>query len=247
MFMNVTAIIPARYASTRFPGKLLAKQTGKFVIQHVYEQVIQARRIDRTIIAVDDPRIADACSNFGADWIMTRSDHTCGTDRLAEVAENITTDLIINVQGDEPELPPENIDTLVQLMCDQTDAGMGTLISQIDNPDDINNLNIVKVVINNQGKALYFSRCPIPFNRDNAPFNRQYYKHIGIYAYRRDVLMMFSKLPPAPLEQMEKLEQLRALENGISIAVAKVQHTASGIDTPEQYQDFLTRWQATSA
>jgi len=241
-YVKSVSVIPARYASTRFPGKLLARQTGKYLIQHVYEQVSQAKLIDEVLIAVDDERIGRACDAFGAKWRMTSGDHTCGTDRIAEAAADLDADIIVNVQGDEPEIDPANIDQLVKLLGEDEKADIATLAAVFQPDEDINNPNVVKVVVSRGKHALYFSRWPIPYNRDNVDQADVYRKHLGIYAYRRDALLRFSKLQPTPLEKMEKLEQLRALENGMTIEVGDVEHGAVGIDTPQQYEDFVKRY-----
>ncbi|KPK77311.1 MAG: hypothetical protein AMJ79_03700 [Phycisphaerae bacterium SM23_30] len=242
--MGNIVIIPARYASTRFPGKLLANQTGKYLIQHVYEQVSRAPLVDAVLVATDDERIGQACDRFGAPWQMTRSDHLSGTDRIAEVAAGLQAEIIVNVQGDEPEIDPANVDRLIELLQTDPRADTATLAAPFEPGDDVNNPNIVKVVLDRQGHALYFSRWPIPYQRDRdytaAP--DIYRKHIGIYAYRRQVLMRLSRMPPTPLEQAEKLEQLRILENGLVIAVAEVKHDSVGIDTPQQYAEFVRRF-----
>jgi 3-deoxy-manno-octulosonate cytidylyltransferase (CMP-KDO synthetase) len=237
----IAALIPARYASSRFPGKPLVNETGKYLVQHVYEKVAQAKSVDEVLIATDDQRIAQACEQFGARWQMTRNDHQNGTDRIAEAVAGIEADIIVNVQGDEPEIEPDNIDRLVEVLQQDNQADIATLAAIFGPGEDINNPNIVKVVVDKNGHALYFSRAAIPYLRekDTQPVYR---KHIGIYAYRRDTLLELSRLPPSPLEQAEKLEQLRALENGMVIAVADVKHTAVGIDTPQQYAEFLQRY-----
>ena len=237
----IAALIPARYGSSRFPGKLLARETGKYLIEHVYERVCQAELVDEVLIATDDERIAQACEDFGARWQMTRDDHQSGTDRIAEVVAGIETDIIVNVQGDEPEIEPGNIDTLIKVLQQDKQADMATLAAVFGPGEDINNPNVVKVVVGKNGHALYFSRHGIPYLRekDTQPVYR---KHIGIYGYRRDALLGLSGLPASPLEQAEKLEQLRALENGMVIAVADVKHLAVGIDTPEQYSEFVQRY-----
>lgn len=240
--MNVTAIIPARYGSTRFEGKLLAQATGKYLIQHVYEQVCQAKRVNEVMIATDDERIGRACDEFGAKWRMTRSDHISGTDRIAEVANELDVDIVVNVQGDEPEIEPGHVDQLVEMMSQDKRADMATLAAIFGEGEDIDNPNVVKVVVDKQGHALYFSRWPIPYQRDDGQATSVYRKHLGIYAYRKDVLLRLSKLEPTPLEQMEKLEQLRALENGFIIAVGDVEHAAVGIDTADQYEEFVERY-----
>lgn len=246
--MSVIAVIPARYASSRFPGKLLAADTGKYLIQHVYERVIQASILDSVIIAADDERIGQTCEEFGARWQMTDVGHASGTDRIAEAVGNSDAKIIVNVQGDEPEIQPDHIDQLVACLQNDTTADMATLSSSFLPGEDINNPNVVKVVTDNKDHALYFSRWPIPYHRDEAKAvnNRLYLKHIGIYAYRKDALLKLSGFQPTPLEISEKLEQLRALENQMMIAVTQVAHHAVGIDTPEQYRDFVKRYREKS-
>jgi len=244
--LGIIAIIPARFASTRFPGKLLANKTGKYLIQHVYEQVCRAQNVDSVLIATDDPRIACACDEFDAPRQMTRSDHQSGADRIAEVAATLRADIIVNVQGDEPEIAPENIDRILELLQNDPYADIATLAAKFSVGEDFNDPNIVKVVTNQKGHALYFSRHPIPFSRDAAN-NDIYRKHIGIYAYRREMLLRLAQMPPTPLEQAEKLEQLRALENNMVIAVGDVEHHTVGIDTPQQYEEFVIRRQKTQA
>ncbi|MBN1436212.1 MAG: 3-deoxy-manno-octulosonate cytidylyltransferase [Sedimentisphaerales bacterium] len=242
--MTVIAVIPARYESSRFPGKVLAKQTGKYLIQHVYERVCEAALVDNVLIATDAQVVAQACDEFGGQCCITRKDHNSGTDRVAEAVSSLDADIIINVQGDEPEILPDNIDTLVRLLQNDNACDMATLCAPFDTAREIQNPNVVKVVTDKQGHALYFSRSPIPYQRDadqglNLKLCR---KHLGIYAYRKNVLLKLSAMPATPLELSEKLEQLRALENGLKIAVANVKHTAVGIDTPQQYQDFVQRY-----
>ncbi len=239
------AIIPARYASTRFPGKPLADRTGKCLVQHVYEQVALARRISRVIVATDDERILRAVAAFGGDAVMTRSDHASGTDRLAEVAARLDDDHIVNVQGDEPEIAPDDLDALVELIA----AGgcpMATLACPYPSDELPGNPNLVKVVLDRAGRAIYFSRSPVPFRRE--PSDRvEYLLHRGLYAYRRDFLLTFASLPPGRLEQAERLEQLRVLEHGYDIAVGVVATAPAGIDTPEQYAAFVARQRASTA
>ncbi len=254
--MRIVSVIPARYGSTRFPGKLLAKKTGKYLIQHVYEQVKQAKMVNSVLIATDDCRIGDACDEFGCPWKMTRNDHISGTDRIAEVAHDLDADIIINVQGDEPDIDPKNIDILARLLTSDNKADMATLSATIKttgpanncqeilaNPDcQLNNPNVVKLITDINNHAIYFSRWPIPFNRDGGATSVVYRKHIGIYAYRKEALLKLSILSPTPLELSEKLEQLRAIENGMTIAVGNVEHLAVGIDTPQQYEDFVNSY-----
>jgi len=240
--VGVIAVIPARYESTRFWGKVLAKETGKYLIEHVYERVCAADAVDEVLIATDDERVGRACEEFGVDWRLTRRDHASGTDRVAEVAQTVAADMVVNVQADEPEIEPSHVDRLVELLRDDKQADMATLAAEFAANEDINNPNIVKVVCDRAGHALYFSRWPIPYRRDvKAGEQGLHRKHVGIYAYRRDALLQLSRMAPTPLEQAEKLEQLRALENGLVIAVGQVSHSAVGIDTPEQYEQFVKR------
>lgn len=247
--MKAVAIVPARFASTRFPGKPLARETGKFLIQHVVEHAQAASRIDRVIVATDDDRIAEAVRSFGGEAAMTRSDHPSGTDRVAEVATGLDADIVVNVQGDEPELDPKQIDRLVEVMIDDPDAPIATLacpFAVLDGADP-KDPNANKVVLDIRSRAIYFSRSPIPYPRihETTGATHQpapYLLHLGVYAYRRDTLLQLATLPPTPLELTEKLEQLRWLEHGLPIAVAVVDQAAVGIDTPEDYAAFVKRW-----
>ncbi|MCK4626913.1 MAG: 3-deoxy-manno-octulosonate cytidylyltransferase [Phycisphaerae bacterium] len=246
--MKVVAIIPARYGSTRLPGKPLLDKTGKPLIQHVVEAVRQVGSIEAVYVATDDERIAEAVRRFGGEAIMTRSDHASGTDRLAEAAEklNLTDDdIIVNVQGDEPEIKPDYIDRLVSLLTD-SGAPMATLAAPL-NADTAEKPDNVKVVLASDGSAMYFSRAKIPYDRDGlrrAQSSRggaEYLLHLGIYAYRKKFLLEFASMPPMPAEQAEKLEQLRALENGHRIVVAVVASATPGIDTMDDYEAFVER------
>jgi len=242
---SALAVIPARYASTRFPGKPLANKTGKPLIQHVVEQVQRAQSIGRIAVATDDQRIADAVAAFGCQAVMTRDDHPNGTSRIAEVVERLGSDLaddaiIVNVQGDEPEIEPRVIDELVDGLADHPDAPMATLAADFAADEDPSDPNIVKLVTDTSGCALYFSRSLIPFDRDGSGHVKPL-KHPGLYAYRRDFLLKYVTLPSTPLEEAEKLEQLRALEHGYKIAVVKTVVRHHGIDTPEQYEAFVAR------
>ena len=246
---KIIVCIPARYGSTRFPAKVLAKDTGKFLIQHVYEQAKLAKLPDRVIIAADDERIAEAAKSFGAECIMTNPDCPSGTDRIAEAVGELDFDIVVNLQGDEPEIDPANIDTVAKLLLDNIDYPMATLAAEFETKEQIADPNIVKVVtMNNEqrtmNRAIYFSRSVIPYDRENTGIGsvKNYLRHIGIYAYRKDFLLKITKLPQTPLEKLEKLEQLRAIENGFDILVAKVKHTCAGIDTPEQYAEFVKRY-----
>ncbi|MFM8809138.1 MAG: 3-deoxy-manno-octulosonate cytidylyltransferase, partial [Chthoniobacterales bacterium] len=219
---EVTAIIPARWASTRFPGKPLVKLRGKPLVQHVWERALRAKLIDRVIVATDDMRIAEAAFAFGAEVALTSPKHPTGTDRLAEVAAKLkSAPIILNVQGDEPDIAPSTIDRLVRALQQDAKLGMVTAANPITNNADIRNPNVVKVVTDLKGRALYFSRSTIPHDRDGRG-GIKYLRHQGIYGYRRKVLLDFVKWKPTPLEQAEKLEQLRALEHGVSIGVIVV-------------------------
>jgi 3-deoxy-manno-octulosonate cytidylyltransferase (CMP-KDO synthetase) len=238
--MKRLAIIPARYASTRLPGKPLLAQTGKPLIRHVVEQVRKARRLDRIVVATDDQRILDAVTGFGAEAVMTSTACRTGTDRLAEAAGKLglaDEDIVVNVQGDEPDIPPECVDGLVELL-EASDAPMATLATPLP-ADQAGNTNKVKVVLDRAGKALYFSRAKVPHDRDGT--GASYLLHLGIYAYRVGFLRLFAALPPTPAEEAEKLEQLRALEHGYRIAVKVVDYHGIGIDTPEDYAAFVAR------
>jgi len=200
------------------------------MIQHVWERSRQSRRLDRVLIATDDDRIARAASAFGAEVCLTREDHPSGTDRVAEAAGTTDAEIIVNIQGDEPLIDPAAIDKAIVALLDDPKCEMATLKKRIDSTSDIQNPNVVKVVTSHDDYALYFSRCPIPFNRGGEAI---YWKHIGLYVYRRDLLFRYSSLKPGVLEQNEKLEQLRALENGIGIRVAETAYETIGVDTPE--------------
>lgn len=257
--LRAVAVIPARFASVRFPGKMLADRTGKPLIQHVWERARLATGVERVVVATDDPRIADAVSRFGGESMMTRADHPNGTSRIAEVAARIDAPLLINVQGDEPEIDPVLIDRLVALLNARPECPMATLASPLSRPrledlgqtepaertvrsarSEADDPNVVKVVLRCDGTAMYFSRSCIPFDRDGAGAVTPL-RHIGLYGYRREFLPRYAALPETPLERCEKLEQLRALEHGVPIAVAVVDATVHGIDTPEQYEAFVER------
>ncbi len=298
--VKVLACIPARYGSTRFPGKVLAKDTGKFLIQHTYERACLAKLPQKVIIAADDQRICDAAKSFGAECVLTSPDHASGTDRIAEAVADIDVEIVINLQADEPEIDSANIDYVAQLLMETQNSnlsrskprelttqnyGMATLAAGFKNAEQIADPNIVKVVVasiehqaggsvkrslamaipkassfeattqrrtsderratsDDFSRAIYFSRSPIPFNRETGGIGDvgQYLRHIGIYAYRKEFLLKITAFPQTILEKIEKLEQLRAIENGFDILVGKVQHTCDGIDTPEQYAEFVKRY-----
>jgi len=250
--MSAIVIIPSRYQSSRFPGKPLAPIRNKPMIQHVYERAKSAVSVTEVIVATDSRLIFEAVNGFGGKAVMTSVAHQSGTDRLAEAAgilfaEGCKADIIVNVQGDEPMIYPDMVDSVVGILEDQK-ADIGTLVRKMENPEEIFDPNVVKAVFNDKGYALYFSRAAVPYHREmfspealklkglesihtgDAGFFM--FKHIGIYAYRTDALKKFTELPPSRLEQTEKLEQLRALENGMSIKVRETTHETIGVDTP---------------
>lgn len=229
---KVIGIIPARWASTRFPGKPLADILGKPMIQHVYERARKARSLQRLLVATDDRRIFDAVAGFGGEPVMTRDDHPTGTDRLAEAAAELEVDLVVNIQGDEPLIDPEVIDAAAAPLIADSTIPMGTLMSRITDPADLHDPNVVKVVADLHGFALYFSRALIPYARGGKTAAAVYYYHPGLYVYRKDFLLTYASLPPTPLEQTEKLEQLRALEHGYRIKVVETTHRPVSVDTP---------------
>ena len=247
--MKVVAIIPARYASTRLPGKPLADIAGKPMVWRVYEQVKKARLVEEVWVATDDEKVYDTVKALGGNVMMTSPDCPSGTDRLAEAAVQVAADIYVNVQGDEPMMPPEMIDETVRPMLDDPALNMATAAVEITDPAEIADPAVVKVVLDERGCALYFSRSPIPFHRDSwgGPFyitGGSCLKHIGLYVYRRDFLLRYAKLPPTGLEQLEKLEQLRALGNGERIQVVITSHESIGVDTPadlDKVRDLLSQ------
>lgn len=265
---HITGIIPARMHSSRLPGKMLLNETGQPLIQHTWEAACRVPSLDRVIIATDSNQIAEAARGFGAEVVLT-GEHPSGTDRVAEAVRNECSDaeLVVNIQGDEPELDPASIDKLVTAMRGRTDVEMGTLATPIDSIAQLQDTGCVKVVCTADERALYFSRLPIPFYRDGDPAElldssrrmvrsdesedsessspplsaSPWLLHLGIYAYRPAFLLALTRLPPSRLEQLEKLEQLRALEAGASILVQIVSHRSVGIDTASDYAAFVTR------
>lgn len=230
--MNVLCVIPARYASTRLPGKPLALIAGKTMIERVYEQASLARLPQEVLVATDDTRVEEAVKQFGGKAMMTSPDHPSGTDRLAEVALSYPkVDVIVNVQGDEPMIPPELIDDLAKAFEEDKQLEMATVKTPMQK-EDYDNPNAVKVVTDLNGYALYFSRSLMPYPRKKTE-DFKVYKHVGVYAYKRDFLLKYAALPPTPLEQVESLEQLRALENGAKIKVLASDFQGIGIDTAE--------------
>lgn len=229
--VNVIAVIPCRYASKRLPGKLLLRETGKPLVQHVYENVLGCASIDRVIVATDDERIYEAAKGFGAEVEMTSSDHISGTDRIAEVASRIEGDIFVNVQGDEPEIDPGCIDKAVAVLADDEDCDMSTVCSPISDEAELNDPNTVKCVIDTKSYALYFTRAPLETSL----------KHHGIYCFRREVLLEFPKLNPPDIERAERLEQLRLLWYGYRIRVCLADSVPKGIDTMDDYKAFVAR------
>ena len=250
--MGVTVVIPARYASTRFPGKPLADLCGKPMIQWVYERSALCESVDRVIVATDDERIARAVELFGGDVAMTRSDHPTGTDRLAEAAAALNDELIVNVQGDEPLTDPAMIEAAVAPLLADSAIPMGTLKTPLTSMQEYLNPNVVKVVTDRQGFALYFSRAPIPYPRDfSGELEQRWHelataKHVGLYVYRRDFLLQYPQLQATPLEAQECLEQLRALEHGYRIRVAETSLVGQGVDTPEDLEQVKVLLASTS-
>ncbi|MCA9392601.1 MAG: 3-deoxy-manno-octulosonate cytidylyltransferase [Candidatus Omnitrophica bacterium] len=229
--MNVIGVIPARYDSVRFPGKALAEIDGRPMIQHVYERASRSLSLTEVVVACDDERIRDAAAAAGARVIMTRSDHACGTDRIVEAVQGIEADIIVNIQGDEPLIQPDIIDTLVACLGEDSQQVMATVVKKIEDPQEIADPNVVKVVLDKQNFAIYFSRSPIPYNRAGTQLT--YHKHLGIYAYTKPFLLIYAALPKTALEQAECLEQLRAIEHGFKIKTVATQHESIGVDTPE--------------
>lgn len=247
---KIIAVIPARYGSTRFPGKSLAMIKGKPMIQRVCERAGQSRLVDRVIVATDDERILHAVTGFGGEAIMTSKDHATGTDRIAEVARGLDCGLVVNVQGDEPLIHPGMIDAAVAPLAQDPSIVMGTVCRRIEDRAEAFDPNVVKVVMDRQGFALYFSRAPIPWDRDTwagkdrlseLSLTVPLYKHVGLYVYRRDFLLSYAKLPQTPLENIEKLEQLRVLEQGHRIRVVETEHESFGVDIPGDLSKILQR------
>lgn len=244
--MKTAIIIPARYGSTRLPAKPLLRTTGKYLIQHVYEQASKTRA-DQVVVATDDERIARAVESFQGKVVMTRADHPTGTDRVAEAARTLDADVIINVQGDEPQMEPAAIDLLPELLRRDPEAVVATAGTAITSLEVWRDPTCVKLVRDRRGRALYFSRSPIPFVRDGLPdFGKMsgcFFLHLGLYAYRKDFLQKITTLSPDPLEELEKLEQLRILAHGYAIQVGIVKHASRGIDTPADYERFVQDYQ----
>jgi 3-deoxy-manno-octulosonate cytidylyltransferase (CMP-KDO synthetase) len=248
--MKITAIIPARFASARFPGKVLADIMGKPMVQHVYERTAKAKLVSEVIVATDDERVAAVVRAFGGRVEMTGKGHETGTDRLAEVTGRLDSEIIVNVQGDEPLIEPAMIDEAIKPLIEDPEILVGTLKSRIKNLHDFLSPNVVKVVTDLQGFALYFSRSPLPNFRDKwndlkdekfASGKLLCYKHVGLYVYRRLFLLKYARMAPTFLEMAEKLEQLRVLENGCRIKVAETGYETIGVDTPADLEKVLER------
>lgn len=246
--MKTAIVIPARFASSRLPGKPLLRETGKYLVQHVYEQATKAKSATQVIVATDDQRIFDAVRSFGGDVAMTSDQHPSGTDRVAEVVEKLDVDIVVNIQGDEPQFDPANVDLLVGMLAEDSAASMSTLATPIRSGVIYRDPNCVKVVIDDLGRAVYFSRSPIPYSRDgepdwqsSAPFA---YLHIGVYAYRKPALFSMAKSAPHPIEKAEKLEQLRVLGQGGIIRVGVIPAAHRGVDTPADYALFVKEYRS---
>ena len=253
--MNTLIVIPARLASTRLPGKMLLDRTGKPLIQHTYEAACKATMASRVVVATDHEKIFQAVQAFGGEVVMTRADHATGTDRIAEAVTQFSdADIVVNVQGDEPEIEAESIDSVIRLLEQHPHVPMSTLATPIRDPAKLDDPACVKVVCNANGEAMYFSRSAIPHaraNQDESRKDRQrqlatagptpFLLHLGVYAYRREFLFQFSQMESSPLERLESLEQLRALERGFTILVGTVESAPSGIDTEADYAAFVSR------
>ncbi|MBN2310028.1 MAG: 3-deoxy-manno-octulosonate cytidylyltransferase [Candidatus Hydrogenedentes bacterium] len=232
---TILAVIPARFASTRFPGKVIAPLAGKPLVAHTYERACRSALVSDVVVATDDHRVVDALAPYGVQVVMTRPDHPSGTDRIAEVAETRRADIIVNVQGDEPLIDPGTIDAAIGPLLEDPELPMGTARRLIAEPETARDPNVVKVVCDGHGRALYFSRSMIPYIREVADRETNppcYWQHIGLYVYRREFLLEYARWPQTPLERLEKLEQLRVLENGYPIAVVDTEYESIGVDTP---------------
>jgi len=244
--MTAVGVIPARFASTRFPGKVLADLGGKPLIRHVWEKARQCVQLDDVLIACDHPGILKAASGFGAKAVMTSPDHHSGSDRIAEAVKDLKCDIVVNIQGDEPFIDPRTIDALAALLKNDAKLLIGTVIKEIAGDEEFKAPQVVKCVVDEQGYALYFSRSPIPaaaaagtarICNSTVPLKR--YKHLGLYAYRKEFLLEYTKWPRSPLECSEQLEQLRVLEKGHKIKTIVTEYESLAIDTPEDMEKAL--------
>ncbi|MFA5156890.1 MAG: 3-deoxy-manno-octulosonate cytidylyltransferase [Candidatus Omnitrophota bacterium] len=235
--MNVIGVIPARYSSTRFEGKVLANISGKPMIQHVWERAKQALILDDIIIACDDERVADAANSFGAKVVFTAKGHVSGTDRIIEVINPLEVKAVINIQADEPLIHPMMIEAVGRALLDDPKISMTTLMKKIEDPAQVNDPHVVKVVVDRNNFALYFSRAAIPHYPENSEIKEPvYYKHIGLYGYTKDFLFTYKNLPVSRLEKTERLEQLRVLEEGYRIKVIETKYDTVGVDTPQDLE-----------
>jgi len=245
--MSTIIIIPARLSSTRLPNKVLLDLNGKSVVQRVYEQCLKAKKIDKVFIATDSKKVYDSCFEFTSNVLITKETHQSGTDRIAEAVKDIACNIVLNVQGDEPFIDPKLIDSLVDSFTRET--VMSSAIHILDKVEDLKNQNVVKVTIDKNNNALYFSRSIIPYYRDywndllenhvNIPKELRFYRHLGIYAYKKDFLLKYSNMEQSYLEQLEKLEQLRVIENGYKIKMIETTYNSIGIDTQKDYEKAL--------
>jgi len=235
--MNVIGVIPARYSSSRFEGKVLADILGKPMIQHVWERSKQSLLLDDLVIACDDERVARAAAEFGAKTVLTSKGHASGTDRIIEVVNPLDVKVIINIQGDEPLIQPMMIDAVAQALLDDHSLSMATLMKKIEDPQEISDPHVVKVVVDKNSFALYFSRSAIPHHAENSEVSSvDYYKHIGLYGYTKDFLFTYKNMEPSELEQIECLEQLRVLKEGYRIKVLETKYDTIGVDVPEDLE-----------
>jgi len=235
--MNAIGVIPARYSASRFEGKVLADILGKPMIQHVWERAKKARVLDDVIIACDDERVASVAKGFGANIVLTAKAHVCGTDRIIEVINPLDVKVVVNIQGDEPLISPIAIDTIAQTLLDNDKLSMVTLMKKITDPVEIADPNVVKVVVDRNNFALYFSRAAIPFYPDNTEAQERFcYKHIGLYGYTKDFLFTYKNLPVSHLEKTERLEQLRVLEEGYRIKLVETKQDTVGVDVPQDLE-----------
>lgn len=247
---RVVAIIPARFASTRYPGKVIAPLQGHPLVYHTWQQATQATLVSRVIVATDAAEVMAALADYPIEVIMTRGDHATGTDRIAEVAATLEADIVVNVQGDEPLIEPAAIDAVIQPLMEDLSLQMVTARRRITDRKAIDDPNVVKVICDGRDRALYFSRLPIPYVRDDsdrAAAMDCYWQHIGLYVYRRDFLLAYTQLSQTPLEKLEKLEQLRALEHGHEIAVIETNYEVIGVDVPSDLDDVSALLQRRAA
>lgn len=243
--MEVIGVIPARYSSTRFEGKIMADILGKPMIQHVWERAKEALLLDDLIIACDEETVASCAGGFGAKAVVTSKDHSCGTDRIIEVINPLEVKIVINIQADEPLIHPTMIDSVAQALLEDEGISMATIAKKIEDKEELDDPNVVKVVIDKNNFALYFSRGTIPFHAQNSELKTPvFYKHVGLYGYTKDFLFTYKNLPPSKLEKTECLEQLRVLEEGFRIKVIETRYDTKGVDTPEDLErvkDYLRK------